>query len=115
VAVWFISTAADVAGRAGTASIQPLLDRFAVAGIEEGQLLLEADRIDIGQVIAEHFELLALRVRTGGREVQTVIHRAELPFRLPPLAIGVPQAADRPALHCASGDKCRRVKRLRSG
>ena len=68
--------AADVFQRPAAAAGRAALDRLAFAGLQERQLALEADRVHVRQVVAEHLDLGALGIGTGGRHVKAVVHRS---------------------------------------
>src|SRR4029079_7759889 len=101
--------------------IQPLLIRFGEAGAEQRQIAFERSRVDVGQIIGQHFESLIQRVSAFGGDVESVRHGwtrgnrvcppACEPSLLPP-AQGKPRAggalvAELCRAHCANAKNTR--------
>src|SRR5690606_36679114 len=54
-----INTATQIVARPRTTKVFAPLDGFTVASLQQRELALEADRVDVGQVVAQDLNLLA--------------------------------------------------------
>src|SRR5258706_14668603 len=59
-------------------------NRFAIASLEQSQLALEADGIDVRQVVGQHLDLLALCRRPSRGEIESVVHASASSLKAPP-------------------------------